>query len=320
MSAAVRIVFLDRATLPDFIELKAFDFAHEVIAYDQTKPDEVVGRIAQAQIVITNKVPVSAADLAQADGLKLVAVAATGTNIVDIEACRQKGVVVTNIRNYAVNTVPEHTLALIFALRRSLLPYHLSVARGRWAQSGQFCYFDYPVSDLADSTLGIFGSGALGSAVAGRAQALGMKVLFAGRKGETTVKENHTPFEEVIARADILSLHLPLTDGTRHMIGAPELAQMKSTAILINTARGGLVDEAALADALEKRQIGGAGFDVVTQEPMPDTHPFMRLMNRPDFILTPHVAWASRQAIQTLADQLVDNINAFERGEIRNPV
>lgn len=320
MSAAVRIVFLDRATLPDFIELKAFDFAHEVITYAQTKPEEVAGRIAQAQIVITNKVPVSAADLAQADGLKLVAVAATGTNIVDIEACRQKGVVVTNIRNYAVNTVPEHTLALIFSLRRSLLAYHLSVARGRWAQSGQFCYFDYPVSDLADSTLGIFGSGALGSAVASRAQALGMKVLFAARKGETAVKENHTPFEEVIARADILSLHLPLTDGTRHMIGAPELAQMKSTAILINTARGGLVDEAALADALENRQIGGAGFDVVTQEPMPDTHPFMRLMNRPDFILTPHVAWASRQAIQTLADQLVDNINAFERGEIRNPV
>ncbi len=320
MSAAVRIVFLDRATLPDFIELKAFDFAHEVITYSQTKPEEVAGRIAQAQIVITNKVPVSAADLAQADGLKLVAVAATGTNIVDIEACRQKGVVVTNIRNYAVNTVPEHTLALIFALRRSLLAYHMSVARGRWAQSGQFCYFDYPVSDLADSTLGIFGSGALGSAVADRAQALGMKVLFAGRKGETAVKENHTPFEEVIARADILSLHLPLTDGTRHMIGAPELAQMKSTAILINTARGGLVDEAALAEALENRQIGGAGFDVVTQEPMPDTHPFMRLMNRPDFILTPHVAWASRQAIQTLADQLVDNINAFERGDIRNPV
>jgi len=320
MSSAARIVFLDRATLPGFIALKAFEFEHEVAVYDQTAPAEVAERIRNANIVITNKVPVSAQDVAQADGLKLVAVAATGTNIIDIDACRARGIIVTNIRNYAVNTVPEHTLALIFALRRSLLPYHLSVGRGRWAQSGQFCYFDYPVSDLAESTIGIFGSGALGSAVASRAQALGMKVLFAARKGETAVKPTHTPFEQVIEQADIITLHLPLTPATRHMIGAEELARMKSTAILINTARGGLVDEAALADALENNRIGGAGFDVVTQEPMPDTHPFMRLMNRPDFILTPHVAWASRQAIQTLADQLVDNINAFVRNDIRNQV
>ena len=320
MSSIARIVFLDRATLPDFITLKAFEFAHEVVAYEQTAPAEVAQRIRDATIVITNKVPVSAQDVAQADNLKLVAVAATGTNIIDIEACREKAIVVSNIRNYAVNTVPEHTLALIFALRRSLLPYHRSVSQGRWAQSGQFCYFDYPVSDLADSTIGIFGSGALGSAVARRAQALGMNVLFAARKAETAVKDTHTPFDEVIARADILSLHLPLTPATRHMIGAAELARMKPTAILINTARGGLVDEAALADALENNKIGGAGFDVVTQEPMPDTHPFMRLMSRPDFILTPHVAWASRQAIQALADQLVDNINAFTRNDIRNQV
>src|SRR5690606_21331807 len=139
-----------------------FDFEHEVTAYDQTAPAEVAARIRNARIVITNKVPVSAQDVAQAEELKLVAVAATGTNIVDIEACRKQGIVVTNIRNYAVNTVPEHTLALSFALRRSVLACHRSVSQGRWAQSGQFCYFDYPVSDLADSTIGIFGSGALG--------------------------------------------------------------------------------------------------------------------------------------------------------------
>ncbi len=320
MPSPSRIVFLDRATLPEFIELKAFDFPHEIQSYDQTAASEVSERICDAHIVITNKVPVSAEDVAQAKELKLVAVAATGTNIVDVDACRQQGVVVTNIRNYAVNTVPEHTLALIFALRRSLVPYHRSVSQGRWAQSGQFCYFDFPISDLADSTIGIFGSGALGSAVAKRAQALGMNVMFAGRKGLSDVKEGHTPFDTVIEKADILSLHLPLTPETRNMIGKDELSRMKKTAILINTARGGLVDEAALADALENNRIGGAGFDVVTQEPMPDTHPFMRLMNRPDFILTPHVAWASRQAIQALADQLVDNINAFVQGEIRNQV
>ncbi len=320
MSSSARIVFLDRATLPEFIELKAFEFPHDIVTYDQTAATQVSERIRDAHIVVTNKVPVSAENLAEANNLKLVAVAATGTNIIDIDACREKGVVVTNIRNYAVNTVPEHTLALIFALRRSLVPYHRSVGQGRWAQSGQFCYFDYPISDLADSTIGIFGSGALGSAVAERAKALGMRVMFAGRKGETEVKEKHTPFDTVIEQADILSLHLPLTPDTRDMIGKDELARMKPGAILINTARGGLVDEAALADALENNRIGGAGFDVVTEEPMPDTHPFMRLMNRPDFILTPHVAWASRQAIQSLADQLVDNINAFSRNDIRNQV
>ena len=320
MSTAMRIVFLDRATLPDYIELKAFGFEHEVNSYEQTTAEQVAERIRSADIVITNKVPVAASDVAQVANLKLVAVSATGTNIVDIDACRAKGITVTNIRNYAVNTVPEHTLALIFALRRSLVPYHLSVGRGRWQQSGQFCYFDYPISDLAESTIGIFGSGVLGNSVADRARALGMKVMFAARKGEAPKDATYTPFDEVIAQADVLSLHLPLTAQTRGMIGKNELARMKPTAILINTARGGLVDEEALAEALENKSIGGAGFDVVTQEPMPDSHPFMRLMNRPDFILTPHVAWASRQAIQTLADQLIDNINAFVGGEIRNQV
>lgn len=320
MSTAMRIVFLDRATLPGYIELKAFGFEHEVISYDKTATEQVAERIRSADIVITNKVPVAASDVAQAANLRLVAVSATGTNIVDIDACRAKGITVTNIRNYAVNTVPEHTLALIFALRRSLVPYHQSVGQGRWQQSGQFCYFDYPVSDLAGSTLGIFGSGALGTSVADRARALGMNVLFAARKGEAPKDDTYTPFDDVIEQADVLSLHLPLTAQTRGMIGKDELARMKRTAILINTARGGLVDEEALVEALENKMIGAAGFDVVTQEPMPDSHPFMRLMNRPDFILTPHVAWASRQAIQTLADQLIDNINAFVGGEVRNQV
>ncbi|MNR12791.1 Glycerate dehydrogenase [compost metagenome] len=216
--------------------------------------------------------------------------------------------------------MPEHTFALMFALRRSICAYRDSVKAGRWQQSGQFCYFDYPVRDLAGSTLGIIGDGALGTAVATIARALGMQVLMSAHKGRAGMGRLYTPFEEVLARADIITLHCPLKPQTRHMIGAAEFAQMARKPLLINTARGGLVDEAALAHALRSGQIAGAGFDVVTAEPPPADHPFMALLDLPNFILTPHVAWASQQAIQGLADQLIDNVEAFVRGKPANVV
>ena len=226
----------------------------------------------------------------------------------------------SNIRNYAEHTVPEHTFALMFALRRSICAYRDSVKAGRWQESGQFCYFDYPVRDLAGSTLGIIGDGALGNAVATIARALGMTVLISAHKGRSGMGKLYTPFEEVLARSDIITLHCPLNAQTRGMLGAAEFAQMVRRPLLINTARGGLVDEAALAAALRGGQIAGAGFDVVSAEPPPADHPFMALLDLPNFILTPHVAWASQQAIQGLADQLVDNIEAFERGAPVNVV
>jgi glycerate dehydrogenase len=313
-----KIVFLDRDTLPPQITLRPLTFAHALTTHGRTAAAEVAGRIAGADIVITNKVPVRADAIAGAPGLRLVAIAATGYDNVDLAACAARGIVVCNIRDYAVATVPEHTFALILALRRSVPAYAASVAAGAWQRSGQFCYFDHPIQGLAGATLGVIGDGTLGRAVADLGRAFGMRVLFSSYKGVTGMGPLYTPFEEVLAQSDVITLHCPLMPSTRNLIGAPEFARMKRKPIVVNTARGGLVDEAALADALERGQIGGAGFDVATVEPPPPDHPLMRLVGRPDFILTPHVAWASREAIQGLADQLVDNIELAWRGTPRH--
>lgn len=316
----MKIVFLDRDTLSPQTRLRQPNFAHELQLFGCTSADQVGERIAGADAVVVNKVRLTREAIAAAAKLRLVAVAATGTDNVDLEACRERGIVVSNIRNYAGNTVPEHTFALIFALRRSLCAYHESVKRGRWQQTAQFCYFDYPIRDLAGSTLGVIGDGLLGQAVASIGRALGMRVLFAGFKGRSDQGALYTPFERCLAESDILTLHCPLLPETRNMIGPAEFALMKRSPLLINTARGGLVVEHAVGPALEARQISGAGFDVVTEEPPPGTHPFMKLLDRPDFILTPHVAWASDEAVQGLADQLMDNIEAFYHGQAANAV
>ena len=315
-----RIIFLDRETLPDEIILKSFAFPNDLTVYQRTLPGEVAGRIAEADIVITNKVPVSGQALQSAPRVKLIAVAATGTDIIDIEACRKRGIVVSNIRNYAINTVPEQTFALILTLRRSILSYRDSVLKGRWQEAGQFCFFDHPIRDLAGSTLGVIGDGVLGKAVADLGKAFGMRVLFSDYKGTTGMGPLYTPFEQVLRQSDVITLHTPLIPTTRNMIGAAEFAVMERRPLLINAARGGLVDEDALAEALREGRLAGAGFDVATIEPPPKDHVLMRLLEMPNFILTPHVAWASREAIQSLADQLVDNVDAFVAGKPKNIV
>ena len=194
------------------------------------------------------------------------------------------------------------------------------MVRGRWQEAAQFCFFDHPIGDLADTTLGIIGDGVLGKAVAEIAKAFRMRVLFSDYKGTVGMGPLYTPFKEVLRQSDVITLHTPLMPSTRNMIGAEEFRLMERKPLLINTARGGLVDEQALADALRSGQIAGAGFDVTTVEPPPSDHPLMQLLAQPNFILTPHVAWASRQAIQGLANQLVDNIEAFQRGAPRNVV
>jgi glycerate dehydrogenase len=315
-----RIVFLDRDTMPPDVHLRQPSFRHELREYPATEPKDVAARIADAHIVITNKAPVRRAELEVASKLRLIAIAATGSDVVDIRACEDRGVAVSNIRGYAVNTVPEHTFALIFALRRSLVAYRDSVRNGRWLESGQFCYFDFPIRDLAGSTLGIIGDGTLGRSVADIGRALGMRVLFSTYKGVEGMGPLYTPFDEVLRTSDVITLHAPLTAATRNMIAASEFAAMDRRPLLINTARGGLVDEMALGDALRSGQISGAGFDVATIEPPSGDHPLMQLVGLPNFILTPHVAWASREAAQGLADQLMDNIEAFWSGSPRNLV
>lgn len=319
-AAPARIVFLDRETLPPQIHLKAPGFAHEIVCHDATPREQVGERIADADIVITNKVPIGEAELAGAPGVRLIAVAATGYDVIDLDACRGRGVAVANIRDYAGTTVPEHVLALMLALRRNIPGYLRSVREGAWQHSGQFCYFERPIHDLNGATLGIIGSGALGQGVARLARAFGMRVLFAGRKGAADIKPGHTPFDEVLGESDVLTLHLPMTPETKGLIGRPEFARMTKQPLLINTARGGLVDEQALIEALETDRIAGAGFDVASREPMPNDHPFMSILDRPNFILTPHTAWGSLEAIQTLADQLIDNIDNFWSGAPTNLV
>jgi glycerate dehydrogenase len=319
-ASPARVVFLDRDTISPETVLRPLSFAHELVVFDRTTAEQVAGRIADADIVITNKAPVREAALAEAKRLRLIAVAATGTDVVDVKAANARGVTVSNIRQYAVNTVPEHTFALILALRRSIVPYRQSVARGRWREAAQFCYFDYPIRDLAGSTLGVIGDGVLGKAVAKLGEAFGMTVLFSDYKGTSGMGPLYTPFWDVLRHSDVITLHTPLMPSTRNLIGPAEFAAMARKPLLINTARGGLVDEAALVVALRSGQIAGAGFDVVTTEPPPDDHPLVELLELPNFILTPHVAWASQEAIQGLTDQLVDNIEAFWAGAPRNVV
>ncbi len=233
--------------------------------------------------------------------------------------CKANHIAVANIRNYAVHTVPEHAFALITALMRNLLAYRQDVERGRWQQVDQFCFFDHPIRDLHGATIGIIGEGVLGQGAATIARGFGMEVLFADHAPPKAAGVVFTPFDEVLARSDVISLHLPLSAETRNMIGIEQLRKMKRTAILINTARGGLVDERALAQALKDGLIAGAGFDVLSKEPPKEGNPLLDL-RLPNFILTPHVAWASDGAMQFLADQLIDNIEAFVRGSPQNLV
>ena len=312
-----RIVFLDRQSL--IAGMRAPSFAHDWIDHDQTPPQDVVARIRDASIVVSNKVRLPGELLAQAPGVKMIAVAATGTDIVDLPYCREHGIVVSNIRGYAVHTLPEHVFMLMLALRRNLLGWREDVRAGLWQQADQFCLFTRPINDLYGSTLGLVGYGTLGNRVKTLAEAFGMQVLVSEHKGAAATREGHTPFDTVMREADAISLHTPLTPQTRHMIGAREFGLMKPSAILINTARGNLVDEAALLGALTSGRIAGAGFDVLSVEPPREGNPLLEL-ELPNFILTPHVAWSSREAMQTLADQLVDNIDAFVAGTPKNVV
>ena len=312
-----RIVFLDRQSLK--AEVRRPSFSHVWEEHDQTAESLVASRLAGATVAITNKVPIRRATLEQLPELKMIAVAATGYDVIDIDACRERGIAVANIRNYAVHTVPEHTFAMIFALRRNLIAYREDVLRGRWQAQDQFCFFDHPIQDLHGSTLGIFGEGALGQATAAIARALGMRVLFADHPPPKAPDVEFTDPETVLAQSDIISLHCPLTPASRNFIGIEQFKKMKRSAILINTARGGLVDEHALKIAIETGLIAGAGFDVLTKEPPKEGNPLLELRT-PNFILTPHVAWASDGAMQFLADQLIDNVEASIAGTPQNLV
>ena len=315
-----KIVFLDRATIAPQINLRKPSFPHELVEHQQTSPDQVVERLKGAEIAVINKVKLTAEALAQLPDLKLVAVAATGTDCVDKAYAQEHDIAISNIRGYALNTVPEHTFALILALRRSIVAFRQDVLDGEWQKAGQFCFFNHPIRDLRGARLGIIGEGVLGQGVADIARGFGMVTMFAAHKGSTGLGPLYTPWQEVLETADIITLHSPLLPATKGMIGLAEFRQMKKKPLIVNTARGGLVVEADIEQALDEGLISGVGFDVAAVEPPPVDHPLMRIAGRPNVIVTPHVAWASDEAQQALSDQLIDNIENFVRGEPTNLV
>ena len=315
-----RIVFLDRGTIGPTVNLTRPRFTHEWVAYASTPLEEVVARLADTTIAVTNKVPIRERDLAKLPELRMIAVAATGYDVIDHDACRRRGIVVSNVRGYAASTVPEHTFALILALRRNIIGYRQAVIDGQWQRSGQFCFFAHPIRELAGATLGIIGEGAIGQSVAQLGRAFGMKPLFAAHKGVEGLGPLYTPFDEVLATSDVITLHCPLTPSTRDMIGLAEFRKMRRKPLLINTARGGLIVEPDIVRALDEGLISGIGFDCLTAEPPTVDHCFATVLDRPNVIVTPHVGWAGENAMQELWDQLVAHIENFHAGRPTNVI
>jgi glycerate dehydrogenase len=313
---SVRCALLDADTIRCVFPTPSFE--HEWLSYGLTSPLQLIERMKNIDIAITNKVVFSRETLDLLPHLRLIALCATGYNHIDIEACRERGIAVTNVRGYAVHTVPEHVFMLMLALVRRLPQYYRDVhLDNAWPRSPIYCLFDHPIGELAGQTLGIIGKGNLGEKVADIAKAFGMNVLFAEHKEceMAHTRAGYTPFDEVLERADIISLHCPLNASTRHLINEQTLRKMRSSALLINTGRGDLVDEQALTQALKEGWIAGAGLDVLSQEPPLSTHPLLSLRDHPRLIITAHNAWASIPAMQTVANQVVESIEAFYRNE-----
>jgi glycerate dehydrogenase len=314
----MRAVFLDLATLAaDDLDLAALAATvDDWQPFQTTRPDERLAHVGDADVVITNKVVIDEQLLESAPKLKLICLTATGYNNVALDAARARGIAVCNVTAYATDSVVQHVFALMLAHFTRLFDYTAAVKRGDWSDSPRFCLLDYPVRELRGMTLGIVGYGELGRGVERIAEAFGMRVLVSQRPGGEA-KVGRVAFDDVLEQADVLTLHVPLLDNTRHLIDASALAKMKPTALLINTARGEVVDNRALADALRNGVIGGAAVDVLDVEPPPMTHPLLA-DDVPNLIVTPHSAWAGHRARQNVVDETVANIGAFQRGERRN--
>lgn len=310
-----KIVFLERGTFHADLEIPRPNFEHQWTEYDQTSPDQVIERLLDADIVIVNKVLMTDDVLSQLPNLKMIAVAATGYNNVDLDACRARGVHVNNVSGYAGNTVAEHNLMMLFALNRNLIAYQKASEQHHWLNSPHFCDFVAPIRDLAETTMGIVGSGHIGNALANKAEALGMNILRSERYGATDARPGHVLFEEVLAQADAIALCCPLTEDNTGMMNTDAFSKMKNSAFLLNTSRGGLINEQDLVVAIENGDIAGAGLDVASIEPIREDNPLLKLTSRRNFILTPHVAWGSYTAMTTLLKGVMKNLEGFVQGE-----
>ena len=310
-----RAVFLDHPSL----DLGDLDLSpllacfSDLQLFAQTAPDQVAERLHGASVAITNKIRIDAAAMAANPDLQLILITATGTNNVDLDAARAHGITVCNCQGYGTPSVAQHTIMLLLNLATRLADYQKAVGEGRWQQARQFCLLDYPIVELEGKTLGLLGHGELGGAVARLAEAFGMRVLLGQIPGRPA-RPDRLPLNELLPQIDALTLHCPLNEHTRHFIGARELAAMKPGAFVVNTARGGLIDEQALADALRNGHLGGAATDVLSVEPPVNGNPLLAA-DIPRLIVTPHNAWGSREARQRIVGQLTENAQAFFSGK-----
>ena len=311
----MKAVFLDLDSLDcddlDLSKLKA-EFSC-FTGYASTTPSQVAERVAEAEVVIVNKVVLDSAALAVATKLKHVCIAATGTNNVDIQAAAERGITVSNCQAYGTASVAQHVMTLMLALHTNLIAYNQAARNGQWAQAKQFCLLDYPIQELNGKTLGIVGYGNLGAGVARLAEAFGMQVLIAQRIGGDTMA-GRVALDELLPQVDVLSLHCPLTAQTRDLINAEAIGQMKTGAFIINAARGGIVNETDLAEALRSGQLAGAATDVLSEEPPVNGNPLLA-DDIPNLIITPHSAWGSVQARQRIVEQITETVVGLKRGE-----
>jgi Lactate dehydrogenase and related dehydrogenases len=307
-----RLVVLDGHTLnPGDLSWTELERECHCTIYARTSSDELLERAAGAEILLTNKVPLNGTTIAALPELRYIGVLATGYNVVDTAAARARGIPVTNVPAYGTRAVAQHVFALLLELTQHVGEHAATVRAGRWSQGPDWCYWDRPLIELAGLTLGLVGAGRIASAVAAIGEAMGMKVIYARRSG------GRQELEQVLRAADVVSLHCPLTPDTQRMIDATTLGWMKPGALLINTARGPLIDEAALAEALASGRLGGAGLDVLSVEPPPADHPLLRA---PNCVITPHQAWAARAARARLLGVAVENVRAFLAGKPQNVV
>ncbi len=309
----MQAVFLDKGTFSDGIDLPAPAGVNDYVTYNDTPKDTdlIIERCRDADIIITNKVQIGAEVIAGLPKLKLIQLTATGMNNVDQAACDKHGVALYNVAGYAVKSVPEHTFMLMLTAMRAGIHYHQKVADGTWLANGNFCLLDIPLIDLEDKTLGIIGIGTIGKRVTEIARAFGMTVLWAEHQGRAPRSDEYTAFDEVLARADVISLHCPLNEQTEHLINKDTLAKMSKQPLIVNVARGGVVDSQALTDAINNEQILGYASDVFEQEPIADNDPLLSLSDHPRVIFSPHNAWGSKSAQETLWQILSKQVADF---------
>lgn len=305
------VVFLDRDAFSASVKIRELRFPHRWSCHDYTAPDEMVARLANASVAITGGVPISVAQLEQLPKLRMISLALTGTDIVDLEYCRQRGIHVTNVPGYGTHTVAEHALAMIFELLRNVGRYHrLLMDECQRGKALSPVYLDYPIRDLRGKVLGIIGHGPIAQRLADLASRLDMEVYFHDRDGHYQ-GERYLPLQALLSRSDVVSLNCPLTPQTRGLLGRQQFQWMKNDAVLVNTARGAVINEPDLIWALQNGEIAGAALDVVTNEPLTLEEPLLHLAATQNLILNPHVAWSSAEAMQGLLDAALENVEAF---------